>query len=345
MLKKDYRITPATSGKKALELAEKSPQPDIILLDVSMPEMDGYETCQQLKANPNTHDIDVIFITSHDTIEEKLKGYDVGGSDYLIKPVQGEELTQKINLSIENKVVKDKEISEKTEAMDAAMIAISSAGELAVLVDFMRISLTVTSIEELIQLVVDSTLGYGLKSSVQFRLPWGNIHAGTTTPTPPLEKELLFRLRDTGSITEKGKRLILNYGNTSQIIKNLPDDEEFRGRLRDHLALLLETAESRLETLVFSQELAEMVTDSSEALSKIQTLQASQKEKALAIMDNALKELEASFLSYGLTEDQENALTNVVKNGTEETIANMEKGMEIDSYMQKVVDRLKHFSD
>lgn len=102
-LKQDYAVLAATNIEKALEIANKDPCPDVILLDVMMPGVDGFEICRQLKDNPLTMDIDVIFVSAHDTEEKKLAGHDAGGSDYLIKPVQPEELLQKVRLAIKNR--------------------------------------------------------------------------------------------------------------------------------------------------------------------------------------------------------------------------------------------------
>src|SRR5271170_2640414 len=86
ILKDIYKIRIATSGAKALELAQVTPLPDLILLDVMMPEMDGYEVCTQLKLNPVTRDIPVIFLTGQTEVEDETKGFDVGAVDYIHKP-------------------------------------------------------------------------------------------------------------------------------------------------------------------------------------------------------------------------------------------------------------------
>jgi phosphoserine phosphatase RsbU/P len=86
ILKDIYKIRIATSGAKALELAQVTPLPDLILLDVMMPEMDGYEVCTQLKLNPATHDIPVIFLTGQTEAEDETKGFEVGAVDYIHKP-------------------------------------------------------------------------------------------------------------------------------------------------------------------------------------------------------------------------------------------------------------------
>ena len=86
ILREDYRIQLATSGAKALELVAAS-SPDLILLDVMMPEMDGYEVCKRLKANPDTCDIPVLFVTARNQIEDEELGLTLGAMDYIHKPI------------------------------------------------------------------------------------------------------------------------------------------------------------------------------------------------------------------------------------------------------------------
>lgn len=86
-LRHDYRIMVATNGMDALQLAQQAPQPDLILLDVMMPGMDGYEVCRQLKNNPATVKIPVIFVTAKNTEEDEERGFLQGGVDYITKPV------------------------------------------------------------------------------------------------------------------------------------------------------------------------------------------------------------------------------------------------------------------
>jgi len=87
ILKDSYKIRIATNGAKALELASVTPLPDLILLDVMMPEMDGYEVCTRLKMSAETRDIPVIFLTGQTEIEDETKGFEVGAVDYIHKPL------------------------------------------------------------------------------------------------------------------------------------------------------------------------------------------------------------------------------------------------------------------
>ena len=87
VLKQDYRVKAARDGATALKLACSSSPPDIILLDIMMPEIDGYEVCRQLKSNPITAKIPVMFVTAKSEVVDEKKGFELGAVDYITKPI------------------------------------------------------------------------------------------------------------------------------------------------------------------------------------------------------------------------------------------------------------------
>lgn len=90
VLKPFYRVKAAKSGEKALAIANKAEKPDLILLDVMMPQMSGFETIARLKDNPDTKDIPVIFVTAkHEKVDQE-QGLQLGAVDYLTKPIDPE---------------------------------------------------------------------------------------------------------------------------------------------------------------------------------------------------------------------------------------------------------------
>lgn len=107
ILKNDYSIIAATNGHKALELAHKAPMPDIILLDIMMPDMDGYEVCSTLKEDPITSGIPVIFVTALGEIADETKGLQMGAVDYLTKPVIPELVKSRVFNQLELKRYRD----------------------------------------------------------------------------------------------------------------------------------------------------------------------------------------------------------------------------------------------
>jgi signal transduction histidine kinase len=95
LARRGYKVRPLTSGLQALEAARLTP-PDLILLDIMMPEIDGYEVCERLKADAQTRDIPVIFISALGETQDKVKAFTVGGVDYIPKPFQVEEVLARV---------------------------------------------------------------------------------------------------------------------------------------------------------------------------------------------------------------------------------------------------------
>ena len=106
-LRDEYAIIAATSGDKALQLAAKRPQPDIILLDVMMPGLDGYEVCRRLKADSRTSGIPVIFITAMREEQDEAKGLTLGAVDYIAKPFRPALVKARVDNHLELKRHRD----------------------------------------------------------------------------------------------------------------------------------------------------------------------------------------------------------------------------------------------
>jgi PleD family two-component response regulator len=103
ILKRHYQVKVATSGKKALRIARTDPQPDLILLDVMMPEMDGMEVCKRLKDDELTESIPIIFLTAKSDITDMTEGFNQGAVDYITKPANPAILNARVNTHIQLK--------------------------------------------------------------------------------------------------------------------------------------------------------------------------------------------------------------------------------------------------
>lgn len=96
----NYKVRSVTSGSMAITAAIAAP-PDLILLDINMPEMSGYEVCQRLKSEPKTRDIPVIFISALEDVLDKVKAFSVGGVDYITKPIEPEEVLVRVSTHLQ----------------------------------------------------------------------------------------------------------------------------------------------------------------------------------------------------------------------------------------------------
>ena len=144
LFKSQYRIKIATSGAKALQIAAQQPAPDLILLDVMMPEMDGYETCRRLKSDLLTVDIPVIFLTAKNQPADEEKGLLLGAVDYISKPISPAVVVARVatqlNLLRAQQLLRDQNkylerlVQDRTSKLakmqDAIILAMASLGEI-----------------------------------------------------------------------------------------------------------------------------------------------------------------------------------------------------------------------
>src|SRR5262245_60925198 len=86
-LRNDYKLSVALNGESALRSVERNP-PDLVLLDIMMPDLDGYEVCRRLRAAPATREIPVMFLSALEEVKDKAHGFEVGANDYLVKPFE-----------------------------------------------------------------------------------------------------------------------------------------------------------------------------------------------------------------------------------------------------------------
>ena len=112
LLKADFKLKIATRGAAALQICATTDNIDLILLDIMMPEMDGYEVCQKLRADPRTHSIPIIFLSAKTEVDDVVHGFEIGANDYVTKPFRPAELLARVrtHLTVQSQ---QREIAEK----------------------------------------------------------------------------------------------------------------------------------------------------------------------------------------------------------------------------------------
>ena len=142
LLKDEYRAKIATNGERALRIAFSDGPPDLILLDIMMPGMDGYEVCTRLKADERTREIPVIFLTAKSQVEDERKGFELGAVDYITKPISAPILLARVATHLrlkeandflrdQNEILEGK-VRERTRELNAVQdVTIAAMGSLA----------------------------------------------------------------------------------------------------------------------------------------------------------------------------------------------------------------------
>jgi putative two-component system response regulator len=143
LLRDDYVVRVANNGEKALRIAASEQAPDLILLDIMMPGMDGYEVCRRLKEDPRSRDIRVIFLTAKSEVEDERKGFKLGAVDYITKPISPPILQERIKTHLALKAAADflrdkniyleQEVARRTQELaaiqDVTILAMASLAE------------------------------------------------------------------------------------------------------------------------------------------------------------------------------------------------------------------------
>lgn len=121
LLRSDYQIKAATNGVDAITIAQSFPQPDLILLDIMMPELDGYDVINRLKSNPKTKNIPVIFVTAMTEVSDERLGFDLGAVDYITKPFSPALVLARVKMHLAmysyNRRLEE-EVSERTQELE-----------------------------------------------------------------------------------------------------------------------------------------------------------------------------------------------------------------------------------
>ncbi|MDJ0679414.1 MAG: response regulator [Xenococcaceae cyanobacterium MO_167.B52] len=124
---KGYKVRPVPNGKLAVSTSQAAP-PDLILLDINMPNMDGYEVCQKLKDDPQTADVPVIFISAYNNAIDKVKAFEVGGVDYIPKPFQVEEVLVRVKNHLSIRILQ-KTLQEKNTNLQQTLEELKTTQE------------------------------------------------------------------------------------------------------------------------------------------------------------------------------------------------------------------------
>lgn len=244
------------SGEACLEHIEKI-NPSILLLDVAMPGLNGYQVCQAIKENPRTRNIAVMFLSAGSTLDDRIAGYNAGGEDYIVKPFAREELEAKlVHLAQHIDAMNDLE-GQLQHATDVAFNIMANNSEIGQVVQYVERLTDVTDYPELAKELMSALAGFGIRCVVSFRLSEQNVqyHASCASVSP-IVTELFEMLKDRGRIFTFGSRVMFNFKYCSFLVLDIPErDDDFVGRVRDHLCFIGTTTDQALNALVTDNQL------------------------------------------------------------------------------------------
>jgi DNA-binding response OmpR family regulator len=247
ILRYSYQVSLAPDGQTCLNKVAQSP-PDLILLDVDMPVMDGLTVCRLIKADPATSMIPVIFVSALSRMSERLAGYRMGAEDYVTKPYDVDELLAKIRVALNNRHDLETARGRINLVQQEMETSLAACTELKLLADFLNHSLDCDDLRTLCEHLLDTFDRFGLRVIVRL-LESGHYfsHAGEVGV---LDQEMMESLYENGQVIDFGHRSLFNSESVSVLVRNMPVHDQSRNqRWRDNLKLLVDVVNSRILNL------------------------------------------------------------------------------------------------
>jgi DNA-binding response OmpR family regulator len=344
-----HQIVEASSGEQALALlAEVGAAPfDVVFLDIEMGMgIDGYETCRRLRELAATRDVPFIFLAGHDTLDDRMRAYDAGGSDFIPKPFVPEEVSRKAGMAIRHNRRQTVVVTDTPS--DTTMTALTSLGETGVILKFSRGALACRTLHSLAVLAIESMGAYKTNCHIQLRSPTLTLTLTPRGAASPLEESIIDNSKDRGRIFSFGKRLVVNYENVSLLVTNMPiEDDDFCGRIRDHAATLAEAAETaveninlRTEAIIRADELRKLADTSSKALEALRGSYHDMQFATRLELDAMTDSIEGMYVHLGLTDKQESTISNTARDAVERVLTLLERSKQLDQNFTGIVEAL-----
>lgn len=329
-------IRTADDGESGIEEAIRK-VPGIILLDVEMPGINGYEVCDRLRNIEATKHVPIVFLSSLSSLRERLQGYEVGADDFFVKPFEAEYLRARINVLIKYHQEKEELHKQYKLAESTAITAMTGSGELAMAMRFLEKSLSYRSIDDLAEGLEESLAQISLHCCAMIIEKGQSLWYSSEGSVSPLEKELIEMCDKETRFLDFGERTIINFPKISLLVKNMPlDDMERYGRIKDLLPILLSAVNSKVNSLSTQEALTQQSLHQMDSFKMIRqslfylgtTIVKSHKDSAV-VMNSLVQELNYDLLRLGLEEDQEEYLLSRVDSAIDEAMIKMDAGKHI----------------
>ncbi len=313
-LKDSYEVFAEKNGNDGIRSAIDN-TPDVILLDVEMPGMTGYDVCKHLKSEESTTNIPIIFLSSLSDMRSRVLGFEAGGIDFLSKPFEPSELLVKLKL-ITTYIDSKRELKEEvSKATNTAFAAMRGSSELGLAIQFIESSYTATSLQSLADKFLSVTSNLGLNCTLMFiGRKERSFYAPNDNAISPLEQEVISTIHDNKNrFIDFGSRTQINFRRVALLVKNMPlNDQETYGRYKDFLPTMLGSTDAKVQSLETEQALIGQTQELGASFAAVrstliavgESLEKNQND-IVELLQSMLSELEVKIPKMGLEDDQE----------------------------------------
>lgn len=342
----------AATGQEAEALIEKL-DPGIILLDVELPDSNGYEICHKLRLRSEFLFTPILFISGKTNLEERIKGYEAGGDDYITKPFETSELVAKVKAVIRQHEHKETLAEQFKEAQSTAIESMTGASELGLILQFFEKTYAINNFDQLANAIFSLLHALELKSCLYFETEQENYFFCSDGESKPIEKEIMQRLRSEPRFFDFGNRTQINYPVVACLVKNMPVEDRARyGRYKDVIPPILACANQKVLQLEMELLLQDHTMKFSESFKNIREtldglaneMRAGQ-EDGSSLLNNLFMSLEEAMPRLGLDDDQEQYLMNSIEEKINEAMEKVQNYEAIQITFDSLIRLLQHLVD
>jgi CheY-like chemotaxis protein len=343
-----YDLLDAESGNDGVMVA-RAEHPDLILLDVELPDINGFEVCRQLRQDDGGMATPIIFVSGRDAIEDRLHGYGAGGDDYIVKPFEQQELLVKIERLLRRAEEQRKLAAMASNASQTAMTAITSMSEMGALLQSLQSFNACADQTALADAAITGLRLYGLDGLVQIRAAAGTLTRNGQGDAGPLEISVVGHMAGMERVVQFQARLAVNYPHVTLLVKDMPLAHPDRcGRLRDHLAVLAESAEVRaaaidaaLAAQARSRVIGSVIDRIIATLGEVDAAQRDSRIATRLAVDAFTGRMEEAYVSVALTEAQEDLMAGVVTSGLDHILTAQSAELDLQDRLSSIIAELQ----
>ncbi len=326
----DFQLTIVGSGEEAIEQAVNCP--DLIILDINLPGINGYETCQQLRNTEQTHNTPVVFLSSYSSLDDRLEAYGVGGNDYVTKPYDVVELRTKI-IKYSDSILRQRETVQEVESShDLLMEVQTSAAKLQSISRFIQATLFCHDIDSLFTHFFKTAREIDVACVLQIHSLDGTETRSTDGGISKLEQEILQMSTNVAHIHSFGNdRAIFRWNHATLLTRKVGD-------MIDTLAIFMDALEAGIKAVDTESRLLRQV----EQLEEQNTLVRNRVAELFGLMNTGLRD---AILSLGLVAaldiEDEDHLSDLIDGYSQRIDTELQALKENNHVIQELVSELR----
>jgi len=353
ILNMDYEILFASSGTEALNILNSN-KVDLILLDIMMPDINGYEVCKKIRANESTYNLPIILISALSTLEDRLKGFNVGANNYISKPIIPDELKARVYIELENYKHSNEtnpianQVESKEGIYDYLLLLIDASNQ------YNQSLLKLESADKILEQLIHLIKKINCNGYISVDISKKNKNICTKKSNNSFIKLIIDKAKEHHKSMLYKDNIIINESMITALITDLPSHESIKQQLFESLKLNFQNTALVLSKLFDSKPVSspspqvssynnhhEMIERVNSILSMIETQQKLMTDKNQNIIEDLIEQIHELYMHLGLTESQEQQLISLVEAAEQKVISVTQENHEINTKISLARNLLK----